>query len=302
MKNILVVGSINMDLTVSTPKIPVMGETIHGHSFVTSPGGKGANQAIAAAKSGGTVKFFGAVGNDVYANVLVNNLEYNGVEFKGESIEDISTGVAVITIFKGNNSIILDAGANGRITVEMLERNKELFTWADYLILQGEIPEEINIESAKYAKETGTVVVFNPAPYQDFSDELYKYIDWIIPNESETELMTGVCVDDEDSARKAVNLIRKKGVRNVIITWGENGSVYSCGEDIKIMPARKTEAIDTTAAGDCFIGNFVRMLAEDSDIDAAVQYATIASSIAVSRRGASDSLPTKNEIDKLMYY
>ena len=99
MKNILVVGSINMDLTVSTPKIPVMGETIHGHSFVTSPGGKGANQAIAAAKSGGTVKFFGAVGNDVYANVLVNNLEYNGVEFKGVSVEDISTGVAVITIF-----------------------------------------------------------------------------------------------------------------------------------------------------------------------------------------------------------
>ena len=142
MKNILVIGSINMDLTVSTPRVPVMGETIHGHSFSTSPGGKGANQAIAAAKSGGTVKFFGAVGNDVYAKALVNNLECNGVEYNGVSIEDVSTGVAVITIFNGNNSIILDAGANGRITVEMLEKKKELFAWADYLILQGVLLEK----------------------------------------------------------------------------------------------------------------------------------------------------------------
>lgn len=296
MKNILVVGSINMDLTIHTKRIPAIGETITGDSFCVSPGGKGSNQAIAAARLGGKVKFLGAVGNDTYGTELLENLNKNSVDFQGKIIEDTSTGIAVITVCNGNNSIIIDKGANGKITSQYINEYEDLFEWADYVVMQAEIPEDVIIESAKIAKAHSAKVIFNPAPYNEFSDELYKYIDIIIPNETETELITNICPDNDENINKAVQMIQNKGISDVIITLGERGAAYSCGEEVKYVSAKKVKAVDTTAAGDCFIGAFTKELAYGKSKLEAIEYATKAASIAVSRYGASNSLPTWEEL------
>lgn len=296
MKNILVVGSINMDLTIHTERIPAVGETITGDSFCVSPGGKGSNQAIAAARLGGNVKFFGAVGNDMYGETLVNNLKRNNVDFCGQAFDGVSTGVAMITVCGGNNSIIIEKGANGALTNDFVMSNKSLFEWADYVVMQAEIPEDVILKSAKLAKENGAKVIFNPAPYKDFADELYKYVDIIVPNETETELMTGINPYNDAKAGEAVEAIRKKGVSDVIITLGERGALYNIGGESNFVPSIKVKAVDTTAAGDCFIGAFTKMLAAGGTADEAVKYAVKASSIAVSRYGASDSLPTEEDM------
>ena len=285
-----------MDLCIYTDRIPAEGETITGHSFKTSPSGKGSNQAIAAAKLGGNVKFLGAVGDDAYGTELLENLSKNNVDFRGKRIEDTSTGIAVITVCNGNNSIIIDKGANGKITSQYINECEDLFEWADYVVMQAEIPEDAIIASAKCAKKHSAKVIFNPAPYKEFSDELYDYVDFIIPNETETELMTGIHLDNDESINKAVKEIRNKGITDVIITLGERGAAYSFSDEVKYIPAKKVKAVDTTAAGDCFIGAFTTKLAAGNSIIEAMEFATRAASIAVSRYGASDSLPTREEL------
>lgn len=297
MEKILVVGSINMDLTIHTERIPERGETITGKQFRTSPGGKGSNQAVAAAKLGANVKFLGAVGDDLYGEDLCRNLKNNNVDFSGITAQGVSTGVAVITVCGGDNSIILDAGANGMVTKEVIAQKAELFEWADYVVMQAEIPPEAIEEAARLAKECSACVIFNPAPYKEFPVGIYKNVDIIVPNETEARLMTGITPADEGSVAKAVDAIRAKGVKEVIITLGERGAVYSDDSGLVFVPAVKTKAVDTTAAGDCFIGAFVTMLAEGKSKDEAVRYASKAAAFAVGRRGASDSLPVREDID-----
>lgn len=297
MKNILVVGSVNMDLTIYTNRIPNVGETIIGNSFCTSPGGKGANQAIAAARLGANVRFLGAVGNDTYGTELLENLKVNNVDFQGEVLDDTSTGIAVITVCNANNSIIIDKGANGKISAQYVDKYKELFEWADFVVMQAEIAEDAIIESAKLAKLNSATVVFNPAPYSEFSDELYNYVDFIIPNETETELLTGICIDSEKNINTAMKKLYEKGIKETIITLGERGCAYSSGTEVRYIQANKVKAVDTTAAGDCFIGAFVKELAEEKSKSDAIEYANKAAALAVSRYGASNSLPMKEELE-----
>ena len=296
MKKILVVGSINMDLTTIAPRIPKIGETIFGNGFSTQPGGKGANQAVAVAKLGGNVTFFGAVGNDLYGKRLTDNLAKCNVSFCGETIEDVSSGVAVITVVDGDNCIIITPGANNCVTPDIIRNNEHLFEEADYVLMQLEIPMESVSEAAKLGKKHGCTVVLNPAPYVDMPEELLGCIDLIVPNEHEAHNMTGIYPEDEESCKKAIESIKAKGIRNAAITLGEKGSVYSENGEYIFTPAKKVKAVDTTAAGDTFIGGMLTYLAMGKTMQEAVKFGTAASAITVTRIGAADSIPTSEEV------
>lgn len=296
MKKILVVGSINMDLTTVASRYPKMGETIFGNSFSTQQGGKGANQAVAVAKLGGDVKFFGAVGDDLYGKRLTDNLSLCNVSFCGEKISGIPSGVAVITVVDGDNCIIVTSGANNAITPEMLEKNEHLFKEADYVLMQLEIPVEAVIAAARLGKKHGCMVVVNPAPYMELPEELCNCIDLIVPNEHEAENMTGIYPEDEESCKKAIDAIKAMGIKNAVITLGSKGSVYSEGDKLVFTPAKKVKAVDTTAAGDTFIGGMLTYLSMDKSMEEAVKFATAASAITVTRMGAADSVPTADEV------
>jgi len=295
MKNILVIGSINMDLTVHVDKVPHMGETVFGKGFSNQQGGKGVNQAVAIKKLSGNLKMIGAVGDDLYGEQMKENLSGFGVDFEGFTVEGVSSGIAVITVCNGDNCIILENGANFSLTPELVARKEELFDWADYVVMQLEIPIETVLYCAKTARAHGAAVVLNPAPSKELPKELFPLVDWIIPNEHEANDITGFYPDTPENIVGAVAYFKALGVSNVIITLGENGCVYTDGDNVVQMPAIKTKAVDTTAAGDSFIGAFVTSLADGKTIADSVSYATKVSSITVSRPGASDSIPYADE-------
>ncbi len=295
MKNVLVVGSLNADLVIYTNKIPKLGETIKGEKFEINCGGKGANQAIAVSKLGGNVKMLGCVGNDANGEMLLNHCKSYGVDVSAVKKCNCNTGVAVITVSNGDNSIILDSGANNLVTKDLIDSNIELFKWADYCLFQFEIPVDTVLYGAKLAKSLGKTVIINPAPMCEFPDELLKYTDIITPNETECSLMLGKEVTDY---KKATKEIVNMGVKTVIVTLGSKGSVYNDGEIIKTRDVVKSKVVDTTAAGDTFVAAVINSLAQGKNINEAVDFATYASSITVSRHGASKSIPDYDEVTK----
>ena len=294
MKNILVIGSLNMDLVINTDRMPQAGETIHGKGFAHFPGGKGANQASACARAGGNVKMLGKVGDDAYGDILLKNLSQDGVNINGIERENISTGVAVITVFNGENSIILDKGANGLVDRYYIDRHIDAIDWADYIIMQYEIPMETVVYVAQIVKSKGKTLIIDPAPMMEAPSELYRMADIILPNETETAQLVGEGNDDEASVKKMYGL----GCKNVIMTLGKKGSIYYNGENMINQPAYKVKAIDTTGAGDCFTGSMVAALASDKTMEEALEFASKASAIAVGRRGAQPSFPWKSEVEK----
>lgn len=294
MKNILVIGSLNMDLVINTDRMPQAGETIHGKGFAHFPGGKGANQASACARAGGNVKMLGKVGDDAYGDILLKNLSQDGVNINGIERENISTGVAVITVFNGENSIILDKGANGLVDRYYIDRHIDAIDWADYIIMQYEIPMETVVYVAQIVKSKGKTLIIDPAPMMEAPSELYRMADIILPNETETAQLVGEGNDDEASVKKMYEL----GCKNVIMTLGKKGSIYYNGENMINQPAYKVKAIDTTGAGDCFTGSMVAALASDKTMEEALEFASKASAIAVGRRGAQPSFPWKSEVEK----
>ena len=294
MKNILVIGSLNMDLVINTDRIPAPGETLHGSGFSHFPGGKGANQASACARAGGNVKMLGKVGNDAYGDILLKNLSQDGVNISGVEREDVSTGVAVITVCKGENTIILDKGANGMVDKDYIDRHIDAIDWADYVIMQYEISMETIVYIAQLAKSKGKAIVIDPAPMLDAPCELYEMADIILPNETETAHLIGETLEPEDAVKKMHQL----GAKNVIMTLGKKGSLFFDGEKIINQPAYKVKAIDSTGAGDCFTGSLVAHLATEKTMEEALEFATKASAIAVGRRGAQPSFPWKSEVEK----
>ena len=294
MKNILVIGSLNMDLVINTDRMPQAGETIHGKGFAHFPGGKGANQASACARAGGNVKMLGKVGDDAYGDILLKNLSQDGVNINGIEREKISTGVAVITVFNGENSIILDKGANGLVDRDYIDRHIDAIDWADYIIMQYEIPMETVVYVAQIVKSKGKTLIIDPAPMMEAPSELYRMADIILPNETETAQLVGEGNDDEASVKKMYEL----GCKNVIMTLGKKGSIYYNGKKMINQPAYKVKAIDTTGAGDCFTGSMVAALASDKTMEEALEFASKASAIAVGRRGAQPSFPWKSEVEK----
>lgn len=296
MKNILVIGSANIDLTIHTDRMPKLGETVAGHGFSMNSGGKGANQAVAAAKLGGDVKFLGVIGNDTYGEKLLADLRKSAAFFEGITADGVPTGTACITVVNGDNFIVLNPGANDLLTPEIIEEKAELIRKSDYVIMQLEIPVDSVLRAAVIAKDAGTSVVLNPAPVKELPDEIYRLIDIMIPNEYEAMLLTGISTDNEQGCRAAVEDLRKKGVKTVIITLGDRGCVYNDGDRIIFHPAGKADVVDTTSAGDSFIGALCCKLSSGNSLPESIDYATKVAAVTVSRRGASESIPYAYEI------
>ena len=294
---IVVIGSMNADLVIHSPKMPVLGETLTGSNFQVNAGGKGLNQAVAIAKLGGNVSFCGAVGEDANGELLLNELYYSNVDFKGFKTKEAPTGIAMITVVDGNNFIILDSGANAELTPEVIESYSDLIAECEYCVMQLEIPVETVLKVCETANKCGTKIILNPAPYKELPNEVFSKIDFIIPNEHEAYDLTGVYPDNEENTRKAVLKLKQMGVKNIIITLGERGCAYSVENEIVFKSAIKTNVVDTTSAGDTFIGALVSKLSQNEALEKAVLFSTKAAAITVSREGASKSIPYANEIE-----
>lgn len=293
---IIVIGSANIDLVISSPKMPQIGETLTGSNFQINAGGKGLNQAVAIAKLGGNVSFCGAIGNDSNGELLLKELKNNKVDFKGFKAEEVPTGIAMITIVDGNNFIILDSGANATLTPQVIENHKAIIAESEYCVMQLEIPVETVLKVCEIAKSSDTKIILNPAPYKELPASVFSEIDYIIPNEHEAHDLTGIYPDNEENTTKAVLKLKQMGAKNVIITLGEHGCAYSFDDKVIFSPALKTDVVDTTSAGDTFIGALVSELSQNKTLEDAVSFAIKASAITVSREGASKSIPYADEI------
>ena len=299
-KNVLVIGSINVDYVIHTHRLPTLGETVTGDGFSVNFGGKGANQAIALAKSGCHVKMLGAVGKDHSGDMALNNLRELGVDPDAVMRTDCPTGAAVITVCGGDNHIILDCGANACVTPEAVLQNEMLFDWADVVVMQYEIPVESVLAAARLARNKDKTVILNPAPVKAVDTALYEFVDWIIPNEFEVELITNIPQQNDDDAALAIQELRKLGCKNAIVTLGKRGCAYSLGKEVRYGGIFEVERVDTTAAGDSFIGGLCASLCDGANVNDAVYYASAVSSITVSRRGAGASIPTESEVKKFL--
>ncbi|MDD6031518.1 MAG: ribokinase [Kiritimatiellae bacterium] len=293
---IVVLGSTNTDMVVSGAKIPVPGETVCGGSFMMNPGGKGANQAVAvnrlSAQKGACV-FIAKVGDDLFGRDTAVRMAKEGVDARLVVDRRNASGTALILVDrKGQNCISVALGANGALLPEDVKKFAKDIQSADALLLQLETPLETVLWAAQTAHAKQVPVVLNPAPAAKLPKELYKCLDWITPNETEAELLTGVKVTDLASAQKAEAALKRRGVANVVITMGAKGC-YAAG---RIHPCVKVKAVDTVAAGDTFNGAFVVALAEGKSVDEAVAFAQKASAIAVTRPGAQSSVPFRKEV------
>lgn len=283
-KSILVIGSINKDLVVNTLRFPKKGETILGNNFYTTNGGKGANQACAIGKLGGDVSMLGAIGNDNFAKDLSDALSSNNVNINNLLIKDnVSTGIAVITVTNdGANHIIVVQGANALITKDDVK--EDLISSFDIIVMQLEIPLEIAKYAASIAKKLGKTVVLNPSPAVKLDKDFLSCVDILIPNETEIDIIGGI------------DYVLECGVKNIILTLGADGCELITRQNRKHFDAYKVNVVDTTAAGDSFLGGVVRMIADDKTIEEAIEFATKVSNITVTRKGAIDSIPTYNEV------
>ena len=291
MKKVLVVGSVNMDYTVYTENFPLPGETIYGSSRFIQPGGKGENQAIAIAKSKKVIcDFVGAIGDDQDGKQIQDVLKSNGVNAHLKVIKGAETGNATIVVNNSSeNEIIIIAGANGLLKPEDID--VKLIQDADYVVLQNEISENCNEFVMKKAKEFGKVVVYNPAPYRPLKEELFLCIDYFVPNMIEFKNASG-----EEDIEKGVKKLLDKGVKNVLVTMGTKGSLLlNKNEQIRVQ-ACKVKAVDTVAAGDTYVGYFVASLAAGYNHKQAMEIASKASSITVSRKGSVVSIPLGEEV------
>lgn len=296
MSKIFIVGSLNMDLVIKAPFMPENGVTITGEGFMTNPGGKGANQAAAIGKLGGNAYMVGCVG-DSFGEELKNTLSGYGVKTDFvEHVSGVSSGIAVIVVVDGDNRIILDAGANKKVSGGLIDKALENANAGDYLVAQLEIPQEQVRYALKKAKEKGMITVLNPAPAAKLLDGILENCDYFVPNQSEAEFYTGIYPKDEETAKECANVLRKVGVKNLLITMGVEGSVCISEGKYHKANAFKVEAIDTTAAGDTFVGAFVTALSEGKTEMEAITFASKASSITVTRRGAQQSIPIRSEV------
>jgi len=297
--DVLVIGSINMDLVIQSERNPIPGETIRGSNFSIMPGGKGNNQGVAIGRLGGKVAFAGCVGEDEYGRLLLENLINNNVDISGIVRTNMPTGVALINVFDGQNTIILYSGANAKCIHENLLGLVELIKRAKILLLQLEIPMETVEWAIDKAKEMDTKVILNPAPATILKEELYKKIDILIPNEIEARELLGL--DDKTSYEDLLKVFIEKGVKKVIITLGSNGVIFSDGEKVYYKPAYKVKAIDSTGAGDAFIGGLCTGISKGKSFLEAVDYASRVAAIKVTRLGAQEALPREEEVASMVF-
>jgi ribokinase len=296
--SIVVIGSSNTDMVIHTDHIPKPGETILGGKFFMNPGGKGANQAVAAARLGGEVIFIAKTGHDIFGEQAKLGFSKEGIDTKFIGVDPINpSGVALIIVDKkGENSIVVAPGANGMLTIEDLKKSFSEISRPGFLLMQLEIPLDTVRFAAEYASQNNIKVILNPAPASTLPDSLFPFIDYITPNEIEAEMLTGVVVNDETSAELAAKVLATKGAKTVIITRGEEGALLLQENKFYHIPVVKVNPVDTTAAGDVFNGAIAVSLCEGNDIQTAVGFACRAAAISVTRLGAQASAPYRNEV------
>lgn len=301
MKGIAVVGSSNTDMIISMGRIPKPGETIIGGDFAMAAGGKGANQAVAAARAGGRVSFIARVGDDLFGEQAIRGFAADGIDVRHVQKDDSApSGVALIFVGgDGENSIGVASGANARLSADDIEQAREAIQSAGVLLVQLEIPIE-TVRAAVLAAARDARVILNPAPAQPLDDDLLGRVSILTPNETEAALLTGLEVQDEAGAALAAEALRRRGPEIVIITLGAKGALVSDASGTRLVPAFSVDPVDTTAAGDVFNGALAIALSEDRPLDEAVRFANAAAAISVTRPGAQPSAPRRPEIDALI--
>jgi len=300
--HVAVVGSLNMDLVARAARIPQPGETVIGGEFRNVPGGKGANQAVAAARLGAQVSMVGRVGRDAFAGPLLDSLAADGIDHTFV-IQDphAATGVALIVVDDaGENSIVVASGANMRLSPTDVNAAETAIAGADALLLQLESPLETVTRAAELARAHGVTVILNPAPARPLPVELLALVNVLIPNESETALLTGMPVGDQAEAEAAAGALRTMGVGTVILTLGQRGALLAREKEIVVCPAFDVTPVDTTAAGDAFVGGFAVALAEGRPLLEAARWGNGAGALATTKLGAQPSLPARQELETLL--
>ncbi len=300
MNKVLVVGSLNMDFAVYMDRRPKAGETVMAQGMKLVPGGKGANQAYALGKLGANTSMIGAVGTDTFGEQMLANLENVGVATDGiKKIAGTETGKAFIEIEKsGQNSISVIAGANAAVDEDLVKEQEEKFAQVDAVVMQLEIPMPAVVAAAKLAKKHGKTVVLDPAPARnDLPDELWAQVDITKPNETELALLTGLSTSTEEEVVAAAKALIAKGVKNVLVTLGGDGTMRVSADKVEKFAAYKVKAVDTTAAGDCFLAAFMSRF-DGRNYAEAIDFGAKASAIAVTRQGAQTSIPTVEEVER----
>ncbi len=302
MPNLAVVGSLNMDLVVRTPHLPRPGETILGRDFMIAPGGKGANQTVAAAKLGATVHMIGRVGGDDFGRALRQNLRAAGADDAHLFIEDAAaSGIAMIEVDdSGQNTIVVAPGANAHVTRADVDAARSIIAASQAVIAQLEIPLDTVWYALETARAAKVVTILNPAPAQPLSTELLSLVDLLVPNETEAAQLTGVEVNDEADVEQAARQLHERGARVVVITLGARGALALDEDRVWRVPPFRVNAIDTTAAGDAFVGALATAYAAQRDLDAALREASAAGALAATRFGAQPSMPTRAELDEFL--
>ena len=299
---VVVLGGINMDLIGVTPRLPAPGETVMGNHFYTAPGGKGANQAVAAARMGAHVKMVGRVGDDVFGPPMLADLEGYGIDTSGISVDpDHASGIAMILLDDDRqNYIIAIYGANMQCGEPELTAVERALDGADALMLQLETPYETSLRAAQMAKEMGVTVVWDPAPPLGLPPEAFAALDIVTPNQTEAEALTGIPVSDVESAHAAAQALLEAGASIAIVKLGEDGACYTTSEGRGHVPSHDVEATDTVAAGDAFGGAFTVALGEGRSVAEAVRYGTAAGALAVTKPGAQEAMPSRAEVEALI--
>lgn len=301
-KKIVVIGSSNTDMVIRTPAIPRPGETVLGGEFFMAPGGKGANQAVAAARAGGDVHFIARVGDDIFGRQSLDGFIRDGIHID-RLIRDKAapSGVALIIVGPdGENSIAVSSGANARLSVEDVSQAKPVITSADIVLMQLESPLETVREAAEIASSAGVPVVLNPAPARALGDDILRRVAYLTPNETEAEILTGITLIKKSDLAKAADVLLAKGVKAVLITLGAKGVFVATAEKKEIVAAFKVIPVDTTAAGDAFNGALAVALAEGTPLLKAARFANAAAALATTRMGAQPSLANRAEIERLL--
>lgn len=297
---VVVLGSLNVDSILEIKRLPKPGETLSMLGKSSAPGGKGANQAVAAARSAAQTSFIGKIGADSQGKMMLASLETEKIDTSSVITDDESgTGSATILLDEnGQNSILVYGGANQEIDQRQVREAEKQIAAADFLITQFETPQLASVEAFKIAKENNVTTILNPAPASSIDPELLKYTDLIVPNETESASITGIEITDEESMVASAKAFAKLGVKYLIITVGSKGAFFATPTQHQFIPAFKVKAVDTTAAGDTFIGSLSSQLKPDlSNLAQAITYAQKASSLAVQRLGAMPSIPTATEIN-----
>ncbi|VAW33634.1 Ribokinase [hydrothermal vent metagenome] len=299
---IVVVGSLNMDLIARSPHIPALGETVLGSDFSTAAGGKGANQAVAAARLGAQVTMVGCVGGDDYGRQLLTSLQADGVDTQFVCVaSNTHTGIALITVDDaGENSIVVVSGANWQLTQADVAAAEAAIAAADMLMLQLESPLDVVVFAAKLAARHDVPVLLNPAPARPLPTNLLVNINYLIPNESEAALLADCAVDDMNGVETAVSRLRQSGAANIIITMGSQGAYLHSDESSLMVPAFSVQPVDTTAAGDAFVAGVAVAVGEQRPLAEAVCFATAVGALATTQHGAQPSLPMRTAVQQLL--